>query len=59
LFCQIVVQFILFFSSLPEITAANYNDVFNKFTEVVKVTINKHAPVKKLSRKERKFIQKP
>jgi len=42
-----------------EITAANYNDVFNKFTEVVKDTINKHVPVKKLSRKERKFLQKP
>jgi len=35
-----------FFSSLAEITTANYNDVFNKFTEAVIDTINKHAPVK-------------
>jgi len=47
-----------FFSSLPEITAADYKDVFNKFTEVVKDAINKHASVKKLSRKEHKFLQK-
>jgi len=48
-----------FFAGLPEITPDNYNDIFNKFIDLIKTTINKHASLRKLSRKEIKFKQKP
>ena len=42
-----------FFASLPEVNPENYNIIFNKFIDVpvAKSTINRHAPIIKLSRK--------
>ena len=51
--------YIFFYSNLQEITSTNFNDIFDKFTEVVKVAINTHAPLKKLSCKECRFTHKP
>ena len=47
------------------LTAANLNsiesaqDAFDKFEEVLHIVVNKFAPLKKASRKEKKLSQKP
>ena len=48
-----------------DLTAANLNsidsaqDAFDKFEEVLHIVVNKFAPLKKASRKEKKLSQKP
>ena len=40
-----------YFSLLPEITSHNFNDIFNDFISLITQVIDRHAPLKKLSRK--------
>ena len=47
-----------FIVNLPTITHKNFNDTFEQFTTIIKSTIDKHAPQRKLSRKMRKLKQK-
>ena len=47
-----------FIVNLPTITHKNVNDTFEEFTTIIKSTIDKHAPLRKLSRKMRKLKQK-
>ena len=42
------------FSDIRELSAA-----FDKFIEIIKSTINAHAPLKIASRKQRKLLSKP
>ena len=55
------LSFLLFvyFANLRPLTEEKFDNNFNEFVNLVKVTINKHAPLKRLSRKEQKLIHKP
>ena len=48
-----------YFSSLSLISSENCDSIFNGFVQVVSSTINKHAPLKKYSRRQRKLTRKP
>ena len=48
-----------FFIGLLEIIPKNYNIIFHKVIDVVKATINLHAPIKRLSCKDLKFKLNP
>ena len=47
-----------YFSSLSPISKKNYNSIFNGFVQIVS-SVNKHAPLKKCSRRQRKLMRKP
>ena len=47
------------FSHQPELTQENFNEMFNLFSRIVLTTIDTHAYLKPLSRKQRKLSQKP
>ena len=47
------------FAHQPELTNENFNEMFNLFSHTVLSTINIHAPLKPLSRKQKKLSQKP
>ena len=47
------------FEHQPELTNENFNEMFNLFSHTVLSTINIHAPLKPLSRKQKKLSQKP
>ena len=44
-----------YLSSLPQISWDNSNSVFNKFNHLLLQTIDTHAPLKKMSRKQQKL----
>lgn len=48
-----------FFQRNYDINSCNFDNLFAEFVEIVKRTIDFHAPVKKLSRKQRKLKLKP
>ena len=48
-----------FFFNLPLLTKDNFNENFEKFTNIVSSTIDKHAPLTKLSRRQLKLYSKP
>ena len=48
-----------FFHQNKEINDYNFNHRFRDFIEIVKSNIDKHAPLKKLSRKQRKLKCEP
>ena len=48
----------LFFFNLPLLTKDNFNENFEKFTNIVSSTIDKHAPLTKLSRRQLKLYSK-
>ena len=48
-----------FFHYLPELTHDNFSESFEKFTNIVSLTTDKHAPLKKLSRRQWKLCNKP
>ena len=48
-----------YFINLPEITNNNFDEIFNEFTRIVLLMIDKHAPVKKFSGKQKKLLKKP
>ena len=47
------------FNQIPEITPANFNEEFNTFNKVILKVVNKHAPLKFASRKQKRLLQKP
>ena len=47
------------FSDQPALTTDNLNDLFHLFTSVILLTIDKHAPLKSLSRRKKRLFSKP
>ena len=47
------------FNQIPEITPANFNKEVNIFNKVILKVVNKHAPLKFASRKQKRLLQKP
>ena len=47
-----------FLLKLTFLTHENYNDIFDQFVSIIKSTIDKHAPLRRLSRKMKKLKQK-
>ena len=47
------------FSDQPALTTDNLNDLFHLFTSVILRTIDKHAPLKPLSRRKKRLFGKP
>ena len=54
--CDTVNRFV---STLEEITETNFDNCFNDFVATIQKVIDKHAPVKKISRKQQKLKSKP
>ena len=48
-----------FFSNQPALNKENYNLLINHFTRIILSTINTHAPLKPLPRKQKKIQSKP
>ena len=48
----------VYFANLCSLTEENFVINFNEFVNLVKVTINNHAPLKRLSRTEQKLMSK-
>ena len=48
-----------FFSHLPEISSTNFEAVFEEFYHIIKTITNAHAPLKLLSRKQKRLNSKP
>ena len=48
-----------FVSTLPEITANNFNSIFDSIPKIIADTINQHAPLKKVSREQKRLNLKP
>ena len=48
-----------FMSVVDTLTENNVNDIFNEFYSSLTSTINIHAPLKKVSRKQKRLINKP
>ena len=48
---------ILIFMNLPEISNNNFDEIFNEYTRIVLQIIDKHAPIKKFSRKQKKLLK--
>ena len=44
---------------LPSITNKNFNEIFNMFVDQIWQVVNKHAPLKKISRKHKRLQKKP
>ena len=47
------------FSSVPDLTLNNFNEIFDEFYRLTSKTINQHAPLKRYSRRQRKLLKKP
>ena len=47
------------FSTQPVLNTNNYNQSFNLFSQTIMNTIDKHAPLKRLSRKQKRLSSKP
>ena len=48
-----------FYLNLSQLTSDNFCENFDKFTSIVPTTIDKHEPLKKLSRRQLKLRSKP
>ena len=48
-----------FFIQLPSITHENFNEIFNMFVDHIRQVVNKHASLKKVSRKRKRLQKKP
>ena len=48
-----------FYFNLPELTNDNFSENFQEFTNIVSLTIDKRASLKKLSRPQLKLCNKP
>ena len=46
-------------STQPVLNTNNYNQSFNLFSQTIMNTIDKHAPLKRISRKQKKLFSKP
>ena len=52
-------QFNQFFPQLYTVTENDFNNKFEKFYSIIKLIIEKHVPLKKLSRKQHRLKNKP
>ena len=48
-----------FFLRLPPLTDENFNSILSNFAKIVSQTIDKHAPLKSCSRRQRTLLKKP
>ena len=48
-----------FFSHLPEVSSTNFDAIFEEFYHIIKTITNTHAPLKLLSRKQKRLNSKP
>ena len=48
-----------FFSHLPEVSSTNFDAIFEDFYHIIKTITNTHAPLKLLSRKQKRLNSKP
>ena len=48
-----------FFSAQPALNIENFNKLFNQFAHIILSTIDTHAPLKSLTRKDKKLKSKP
>ena len=48
-----------FFIQLPLLTKDNFNEIFNRFNHLILQVTDKNAPLKKVSRKQKKLKKKP
>ena len=48
-----------YFMNLPNTTNNNFDVIFNEFTRIVLQIIDRHAPIKKFSRRQKKLLKKP
>ena len=48
-----------FFSHLPEVSSINFDAIFEEFYHIIKTITNTHAPLKLLSRKQKRLNSKP
>jgi len=55
---DLIEQLSNFFIHLLDITAHNFNQIFNDFITLISRTLDKHAPLKRLSRKQKKTANK-
>ena len=60
LYCKdMAVSVYDFASNLDDLTEQNFNDAFEAFIQVIHKVIDKHAPLKHMSRKQKKLQSKP
>ena len=48
-----------YFSHQPTLSNKNFNKLFNNFVYIISHTIDTHAPLRPISRRMRKLLQKP
>ena len=48
-----------YFSHRPTLSSENFNELFNNFVHIISHSIDTHAPLKPISRRMRKLLQKP
>ena len=48
-----------YFSSVPDLTLNNFNEIFNEFYRLISKTISQYAPLKRYSRRQRKLLKNP
>ena len=46
-------------SDSPKLDENNFDQVFSNFVEVIKITISRHAPLRKLTRRQKRLNKKP
>ena len=48
-----------YFSHRPTLSNENFNELFNNFVQIISHSIDIHAPLRPISRRMRKLLQKP
>ena len=48
-----------YFSHRPTLSNENFNELFNNFVHIISHSIDTHAPLRPISRRMRKLLQKP
>ena len=48
-----------YFSHRPTLSNENFNELFNSFVHIISHSIDTHAPLRSISRRMRKLLQKP
>ena len=48
-----------YFSHQPTLSNENFNELFNNFVHIISHSIDTHAPLRAISRRMRKLLQKP
>ena len=53
------IRLIKFSDTYQQLNRNNFNFLLNEFVKIIAETTNQHAPLKKLSQKQRKLVNKP